>query len=261
MAAGDPIVVLPVVFHALGHGQLTPVWTRRCANASSSARGARAARAGREAPGERAARCPAGREGRRARPLARRGVAGGRPLGAGHSSDRPGPRRSGRARRSPVRRPRLHRHRRRCASGGPAVGAVRDRPRFATRWRRKGPSCVAGGRRGDLCRPFDWIPEVHHSLGGGEAVIPGALLCYRSRGTVGAHTGRRASRSALCCAAMRRSTSWCSRWRAAYSVLPAVSWASRRGSLIASRSVWLCGRPKRRQIAPAGRALGGASCR
>ncbi|MFB7075229.1 hypothetical protein [Streptomyces sp. NPDC056290] len=38
MAAGDPIVVLPAVIHALGHGQLTPVWTRRCANASSSAR-------------------------------------------------------------------------------------------------------------------------------------------------------------------------------------------------------------------------------
>lgn len=75
MAAGDPIVVLPAVFHALGHGQLTPVWTRRCANASSSARGARAARAGREAPGERAARCRAGCEGRRARPLPRRDVA------------------------------------------------------------------------------------------------------------------------------------------------------------------------------------------
>jgi hypothetical protein len=41
-------------------------------------------------------------------------------------------------------------------------------------------------RRGDLCQPLDWIPEVHHPLGGGEAVIPDALLYYRSRGTRGA---------------------------------------------------------------------------
>ncbi|MEV7797058.1 replication-relaxation family protein [Streptomyces sp. NPDC087512] len=40
-------------------------------------------------------------------------------------------------------------------------------------------------RRGDLCQPLDWIPEVHHSLGGGEAVIPDALLYYRSSGTDG----------------------------------------------------------------------------
>ncbi|MER5597985.1 replication-relaxation family protein [Streptomyces sp. NPDC002265] len=33
--------------------------------------------------------------------------------------------------------------------------------------------------RGDICRPLDWIPEVHHSLGGGEAVIPDALLFYQ----------------------------------------------------------------------------------
>ncbi|WP_405925865.1 replication-relaxation family protein [Streptomyces sp. NBC_00035] len=33
--------------------------------------------------------------------------------------------------------------------------------------------------RGDLCRPLDWIPEAHHSLGGGEAVIPDALMYYR----------------------------------------------------------------------------------
>jgi hypothetical protein len=26
--------------------------------------------------------------------------------------------------------------------------------------------------RGDLCQPLDWIPEVHHPIGGGEAVIP-----------------------------------------------------------------------------------------
>ncbi|WP_078917452.1 replication-relaxation family protein [Streptomyces sp. NRRL S-813] len=35
-------------------------------------------------------------------------------------------------------------------------------------------------RRGELCRPLDWIPEVHHPVGGGEAVIPDALLYYRS---------------------------------------------------------------------------------
>ena len=34
-------------------------------------------------------------------------------------------------------------------------------------------------RRGDVCRPLDWIPEVYHPLGGGEAVIPDALLYYR----------------------------------------------------------------------------------
>ncbi|MGX1274924.1 replication-relaxation family protein [Streptomyces phaeoluteigriseus] len=39
--------------------------------------------------------------------------------------------------------------------------------------------------RGDVCRPLDWIPEVHHSLGGGEAVIPDALVYYR-RGREGA---------------------------------------------------------------------------
>ncbi|MEU6291736.1 replication-relaxation family protein [Streptomyces sp. NPDC046988] len=38
-------------------------------------------------------------------------------------------------------------------------------------------------RHGDLCQPLDWIPEVHHPLGGGEAVIPDALLYYRSHGT------------------------------------------------------------------------------
>ncbi|MGW5249782.1 hypothetical protein ACWEQN_39575 [Streptomyces sp. NPDC004129] len=36
--------------------------------------------------------------------------------------------------------------------------------------------------RGELCRPLDWIPEVNHPIGGGEAVIPDALLYYR-RGT------------------------------------------------------------------------------
>lgn len=34
-------------------------------------------------------------------------------------------------------------------------------------------------RHGDVCAPLDWIPEVYHSLGGGEAVIPDALLYYR----------------------------------------------------------------------------------
>ncbi|MER6138358.1 replication-relaxation family protein [Streptomyces sp. NPDC001815] len=34
-------------------------------------------------------------------------------------------------------------------------------------------------RRGEVCRPLDWIPEVHHPLGSGEAVIPDALLYYR----------------------------------------------------------------------------------
>ncbi|WP_244362275.1 replication-relaxation family protein [Streptomyces aquilus] len=37
-------------------------------------------------------------------------------------------------------------------------------------------------RCGDVCRPLDWIPEVHHPLGGGEAVIPDALLYYRRGG-------------------------------------------------------------------------------
>ncbi|MFF4551113.1 replication-relaxation family protein [Streptomyces sp. NPDC001435] len=35
-------------------------------------------------------------------------------------------------------------------------------------------------RRGDVCRPLDWIPEVYHPLGSGEAVIPDALLYYRN---------------------------------------------------------------------------------
>jgi hypothetical protein len=33
--------------------------------------------------------------------------------------------------------------------------------------------------RGELCRPLDWIPEVYHPIGSGEAVIPDALLYYR----------------------------------------------------------------------------------
>ncbi|MET9915214.1 replication-relaxation family protein [Streptomyces sp. NPDC006476] len=34
-------------------------------------------------------------------------------------------------------------------------------------------------RRGDVCQPLDWIPEVYHPLSNGEAVIPDALLYYR----------------------------------------------------------------------------------
>jgi hypothetical protein len=33
--------------------------------------------------------------------------------------------------------------------------------------------------RSELCRPLDWIPEVYHPIGSGEAVIPDALLYYR----------------------------------------------------------------------------------
>ncbi|MER5214780.1 replication-relaxation family protein [Streptomyces sp. NPDC002838] len=43
-------------------------------------------------------------------------------------------------------------------------------------------------RRGELCRPLDWIPEVHHPIGSGEAVIPDALLYYR-RGPVDGDNG------------------------------------------------------------------------
>ncbi|MFI7351844.1 replication-relaxation family protein [Streptomyces sp. NPDC049936] len=44
-------------------------------------------------------------------------------------------------------------------------------------------------RHGDVCQPLDWMPEVHHPIGGGEAVIPDALLYYRSRGTGGEDSG------------------------------------------------------------------------
>ncbi|WRZ45958.1 replication-relaxation family protein [Streptomyces sp. NBC_01314] len=43
-------------------------------------------------------------------------------------------------------------------------------------------------RRGDVCEPMDWIPEVHHPIGSGEAVIPDALLYYR-RGPVDGDNG------------------------------------------------------------------------
>ncbi|WP_435220634.1 replication-relaxation family protein [Streptomyces sp. Tue6028] len=40
-------------------------------------------------------------------------------------------------------------------------------------------------RHGDVCQPLDWIPEVYHPVGGGEAVIPDAVLFYRSCGDAG----------------------------------------------------------------------------
>jgi hypothetical protein len=43
-------------------------------------------------------------------------------------------------------------------------------------------------RRGDVCRPLDWMTEVHHSIGNGHAVIPDALLYYR-RGPVDGDNG------------------------------------------------------------------------
>ncbi|MFE2943453.1 replication-relaxation family protein [Streptomyces sp. NPDC059255] len=43
-------------------------------------------------------------------------------------------------------------------------------------------------RRGELCRPLDWMTEVHHPIGNGEAVIPDALLYYR-RGPVDGSDG------------------------------------------------------------------------
>ncbi|MEU8718368.1 replication-relaxation family protein [Streptomyces sp. NPDC048663] len=43
-------------------------------------------------------------------------------------------------------------------------------------------------RHGDVCEPLDWIPEVNHPIGSGEAVIPDALLYYR-RGAVDGDSG------------------------------------------------------------------------
>ncbi|MBL1109772.1 replication-relaxation family protein [Streptomyces sp. 5-8] len=70
----------------------------------------------------------------------------------------------------------------RARGGRPALADVR--PRRAKRSARgPGTASKAQGldarRRGDTCQPFDWIPEVHHPLGAGEALIPGALLYYR----------------------------------------------------------------------------------
>ncbi|CAL9331955.1 hypothetical protein SUDANB15_00085 [Streptomyces sp. enrichment culture] len=83
--------------------------------------------------------------------------------------------------------------------------------------------------------------QSSHRCGWGSRGAPhpaGSMAFHRSsvnRVPQPAHTGRLASRSALCCAAMRRSFSWCSRWRAAYSACWRASWASRRGLPIASR--------------------------
>jgi hypothetical protein len=38
-------------------------------------------------------------------------------------------------------------------------------------------------RRGDVCRPLDWMTEVHHPISNGQAVIPDALLYYRQAPT------------------------------------------------------------------------------
>ncbi|MFC8349770.1 replication-relaxation family protein [Streptomyces sp. NPDC057280] len=58
--------------------------------------------------------------------------------------------------------------------------AARLRVGHALRVTETGLAFVADARRrGDVCRPLDWIPEVYHPLGGGEAVIPDALLYYR----------------------------------------------------------------------------------
>jgi hypothetical protein len=43
-------------------------------------------------------------------------------------------------------------------------------------------------RRSDVCQPLDWIPEVHHPIGSGEALIPDALLYYR-RGPADGESG------------------------------------------------------------------------
>ncbi|MFK0174278.1 replication-relaxation family protein [Streptomyces sp. NPDC090306] len=40
-------------------------------------------------------------------------------------------------------------------------------------------------RRGDLFRPLDWIPELHHPIGNGEAVIPDAVFYYQQGPTSG----------------------------------------------------------------------------
>ncbi|MFE6335171.1 replication-relaxation family protein [Streptomyces sp. NPDC057798] len=40
-------------------------------------------------------------------------------------------------------------------------------------------------RRGELCQPLDCIPKVYHPIGGGEAVIPDALLYHRRGGDGG----------------------------------------------------------------------------
>ncbi|MGW6924836.1 replication-relaxation family protein [Streptomyces sp. NPDC054950] len=34
-------------------------------------------------------------------------------------------------------------------------------------------------RRGETCQPLDFLPEIHHPIEGGEAVIPDALMYYQ----------------------------------------------------------------------------------
>ncbi|MEV7739694.1 replication-relaxation family protein [Streptomyces sp. NPDC088921] len=43
-------------------------------------------------------------------------------------------------------------------------------------------------RRGAACRPTDWMTEVHHPIGNGEAAIPDTFLYYQ-RGPVGSDGG------------------------------------------------------------------------
>ncbi|MFJ3899652.1 replication-relaxation family protein [Streptomyces sp. NPDC090083] len=65
--------------------------------------------------------------------------------------------------------------------------AVRLKAAHALTVTETGLSFVQDARHhGDTCTPLDWIPEVHHATGGGEAVIPDALLFYR-RGRSGGH--------------------------------------------------------------------------
>ncbi|MFJ9908682.1 replication-relaxation family protein [Streptomyces sp. NPDC101152] len=49
-------------------------------------------------------------------------------------------------------------------------------------------------RRGDVCRPLDWIPEVYHPLGNGEAVIPDAC-CTTGAAVTAVRVGRCCGRS------------------------------------------------------------------
>ncbi|TQJ37676.1 replication-relaxation family protein, partial [Streptomyces sp. SLBN-115] len=48
-------------------------------------------------------------------------------------------------------------------------------------------------RRGEVCQPLDFLPEVHHPIGGGEAVIPDALIYYQR----GSRNGNRGDWSML----------------------------------------------------------------
>lgn len=75
------------------------------------------------------------------------------------------------------------------------------------------------------------VAQVRVGVAWGEPHQAGSMAFHRSsvnRVPQPAHTGRPASRSASCCAAMRRSSSLRSRWRVAYSACLRASWASRR---------------------------------